>query len=349
MKPRIVITTGGTGGHIIPALSLAEEIAAARADIDLLFLGGKLGSNPHFPQERYPFQSVSCSTIPLSKPWKLLSAGWNISKGIAESIRHLRGYNPDLIVGFGSYYSFPILMAAQLLRIPYLLHESNCIAGRVNRLMSPKAVTTALQFPKVLLKGPSLQVAMPKRGRCHKGAVSREEAAAYYGLDPEAQTLLIVGGSQGANALNRLAEESDFPFKQVIHLTGTEPEIRRPGWVVKSFESEMHYAWTLADAALCRAGAATVAELIEFEVPAVLVPFPHATDGHQEANARFFAEQIGGGLCLLQENASSESVSAALSTIGSLHRTHIQAYKEGHPMIPFHQLVLETLERLLHE
>lgn len=349
MKPRMIITTGGTGGHIIPALSLAEEIGASSIPVDLLFVGGKLAANDHFPKDRYPYQTVSCSTISLSKPWKLPYAGWNISKGVVESMRHLRSYDPDLIVGFGSYYSFPTLVAARLLGVPYILHESNRIAGRVNRLMSPKALTTALQFPDVPLSGHSQQVAMPQRGRCRKDAVNREEAAAYFGLDPQVETLLIVGGSQGASALNRLAQTATFPFKQVIHLTGSPAQSARSGWVVKSFEPEMHHAWTLADAALCRAGAATIAELTEFEVPAVLIPYPYATDGHQEANARFFAEEVGGGICITEDKASPERVAEALGGLSAMQRTRIHHYKETHPLIPFHQLVLETIERLHNE
>lgn len=344
---RILICVGGTGGHIFPAISLAETLRRNRPDIDFLFIGGRLNSNKFFPKEDYPYHSIDCSPLSISKPWRLPKAGWNILSGMRQSTELMKSYRPDLIVAFGSYYTFPTLVAARLAKVPYILHESNRIPGKVNRLMASGAVTTALHFPDVVIKGNKAQVSMPLRPGCRKGQLTREQAASYYDLDPSKRTLLVMGGSQGAHALNQIVSETHFPSEQIIHLTGKASKANEKGRVVKDFEPEMRYALTLADAAVCRAGASTIAELIEFEIPAVLVPYPQATENHQEANARFFEEIVRGGVVLLEKNLTPQSLLAALKQISD-SREPIKAYKNAHAFDTFENLITHTIERLTH-
>lgn len=345
---RILICVGGTGGHVFPAISLAEELRQNRPDIDFLFIGGRLETNKFFPKDLYPYHSIDCSPLSFSKPWKLPLSGWNILCGLRQSNQLLKKYRPDLIVAFGSYYTFPTLVAARLAQVPYILHESNRVPGKVNRIMASGAVTTALHFPDVMIKGNKAQVSMPLRPGCRKGAVTKEQAAAYYGLDPSKRTLLVMGGSQGAHALNQIVGQTQFPFEQIIHLTGKISKPKENGMVVKAFEPEMRYALTLADAAVCRAGASTIAELIEFELPAVLIPYPQATENHQEVNARFFEETVKGGKVILERDLTSAALLSALEEIKEF-KNSIHTYKTLHSFDTFENLITKTVERLTHE
>jgi UDP-N-acetylglucosamine--N-acetylmuramyl-(pentapeptide) pyrophosphoryl-undecaprenol N-acetylglucosamine transferase len=341
---RILICAGGTGGHIFPAIALAEELKARRSDIDFRFIGGRLETNRFFPKENYPYHSIDCSALPFLKPWQLPAASWKILRGFRESSAIIESYNPDLMVAFGSYFTFPSLLAARYSKIPYILHESNRIPGKVNRLMAPSAITTALHFPDVQIKGTKTQVAMPLRPGYHKGCVTREEAAHYYGLDPHKKTLLILGGSQGAKALNTIAEQNTLPFEQIIHLTGAHSQDTIGGKVTKGFEPNMKYAFMLADAAVCRAGASTLSELIEFELPAVLIPYPQAADNHQEANARYFAESVGGGVVLLEKTLNIASLTHALNQLHPC-RERIQYYKSTQKSDTFETLITSIIDR----
>lgn len=341
---KVLICAGGTGGHIFPAIALAEELRATRSDIDVHFIGGRLTTNRFFPKEKYPFCSIECSALPFSRPWLLPNAGWSIWKGFCQSQTFIKDYEPDLIVAFGSYFTFPTLLAARKERIPYVLHESNRIPGKVNRLMASRAITTALHFPDVAIKGNKNQVSMPLRADCNKQSVTREEAARYYGLSADRSTLLVLGGSQGAKAINALIDTAKLPFEQIIHLTGTTAQATAAGKVVKVFEPEMKYAYALADAVICRAGASTLSELIEFELPAVLIPYPQAADNHQEANARFFEQTVGGGVVVLEKDLNAATIIEALRQLKN-RQANIQAYKKKQNLQPFEALITQLLDK----
>lgn len=344
---RILICAGGTGGHIFPAIALVEELKHLDSSLDILFAGGKLDTNPFFSKQLYPYRSISCSPLPFSQPWKLPQASWQIVKGIRQSQAIIHNYRPDLIVGFGSYYTLPVLAAARLEKVPYILHEANSIPGKVNRLMASRAILTATHFPDVKVRGKTLQVSMPLREGCRKGDVSRAAAAAYYDLDPNKKTLLILGGSQGARAINDVVSKTEFPFEQIIHLTGKTLAHPISGRVIKDFEPEMQHALTLADAAVCRAGAGTIAELIEFDIPAVLIPYPQASENHQETNANFFSQKVGGGVVLLEKAFNPLTLIDALQSLDGC-RNNIATYKSKHAYDSFGNLITQTLERLGH-
>ena len=227
MKKKIIISAGGTGGHLFPAIALAQQLDQA----DLLFIGGGLSTNRYFNQDAFAFEEVSCGSFVSKKPWHLISSACRITQGIAQSYLLLRRHRPDLVVGFGSFYGFPPLVAATALGIPTILYAADVIPGKVLRLMSSLATVTGLHFASTAsrLRGRSAVVGMPLRQELRQD--QREPAAArqHYGLSEETTTLLIFGGSQGALALNTLIEQAipslvnqmDMPF-QVIHLTGNE-------------------------------------------------------------------------------------------------------------------------------
>ena len=336
-KKKIVLAAGGTGGHVFPAQALARDLMDLQEEIELLFVGGKLSSNRYFQKEQFPFKEVSCATPFRSEMVRSIFA---IGKGVRESMRHLKSFRPDLVIGFGSFYAFPVLTAALLMGIPFILFEPNSIAGKVNRFLSRWALFSAVQFEETKrdLKGNAHLVHLPFWGR-EKGNCTREEARAYYGLDMHRPTLLVFGGSQGANAINRLFFDLSLPKDlQLIHITGDESLVeplnesyRKQSITacVKHFEDQMQFAWRAADLALCRAGAATLGEMVAFNVPGILVPFAQAADDHQSVNADIFEKKIKGGIHLPEKEMTSSKLSSLLSSLFDPQHHRIESMKQA--------------------
>jgi len=311
MVRKILIAAGGTGGHLFPARQLAEML---QKDSEILFAGHRIGSSPFFEKEGIAFADIDAH--PLKRGF--LKAAW---RGSRQSIRILKEFSPDLVVGFGSYHVFPMLLAAVLLRKKLVLFEANCLLGKVNRLFAPFALFTATQFPLDLKRSQPVPM-LPWNGGAEE--ISREEALRYYGLHPGRKTILVFGGSQGASFLNGAAPDAleNLPL-QAIHFTGPKEEQavraayaeRQIAACVKPFEPKMQNAYAAADIALCRSGAGTVAELIRHAVPAVLVPYPYATDDHQRKNGLYLCGTLQGGRLVLQAEAGRERLA---SEIGGL-------------------------------
>lgn len=320
MGKKVLITAGGTGGHIYPALALADQLRRRHPGTEILFAGGNLSANRYFAEKKYDYKEVACS--PASRGVIRLISD-NLC-GFGQSLRILKEFQPDVVVGFGSYYTLPILLAAKCLRIPIVLHEANSIPGKVNRLLARVATVTGIHFPETakFLGGSVVEVGMPLRAEFSLMPSRREEAALYYGLSPTRQTLLVFGGSQGAQAINALFPEALRGLDlQVVHITGheesakaMEEKYRASGFpvAVKGFETRMDLAWHLADLAVARSGAGTVAEMIEFEVPTLFIPFPYAADQHQDKNAETLVMH-GRAVKLDQKGLSAEGLRSTLS------------------------------------
>lgn len=325
---KIVIAAGGTGGHLFPAQALAQELAKRNPKIQILFSAAGLSHNHYFHKELFPFEEVSSATPFQRKLHRLPKALYDIAKGVKKSFGLLERFQPDLIIGFGSFHSFPLLFAAACKKVPIILFESNAVAGRVNRLFSPWARLTASQFlaAKGKLSNTTLEVSMPLWGSAENRKISKKEALAHFGLKESCFTFLVFGGSQGAASINAtfchtaallLASNVEF---QVIHIAGREKgESVKKAYAlmnvrvcVKEFEEQMAIAWQAADMAICRAGAATLAELIAFEVPSLLIPFPRAAENHQKINALFMENEVKGGLTLLESELTPQRLLSAL-------------------------------------
>lgn len=321
----MLISAGGSGGHLFPAQALAEQLK--QDDCEVFFIGNGLSRSPYFDPRQYPFQEVASATISGRNPWHILKGIGMILGGMVRSYRIIRRFKPDIVVGFGSYQSVPAILSAKILSKPILLHEANAIPGRVNRILSPYVAQTAVHFSHTRqhLKGSSTVASMPMKKR---SGITREEALAYYQLEKNRLTLLIFGGSQGAKKLNKLALEAlindvipRVPHLQVLHFVGKgkggkDFALAYEGAgipsVVKPFEEHMEYAWALADVSLTRSGAGSLAEQEMFAVPGILVPFPYATENHQVFNARAFIENTEGAEYFVEKQLTSESLGAAL-------------------------------------
>lgn len=325
MSYRVLYATGGTGGHIYPAVATAQLLQQRFPGSHQHFAGGNLLANRFLAGTPFPFEEIPCGRGVSKNPIKLLNSSLAIAKGFLQSCRLLARFSPELLVAFGSYYTFPLLLAAAYKGIPYIIHEANAVPGRVNALLSGRSLLTATFFPaaQAHLSGYVTLAKMPLRWCTTHHKVEKSKALAYFGLDPCCKTILLFGGSQGARALNSLFVNipTDLwePFSsafQILHFTGDasvvdaiEQGYRRNvlSAVVKPFEARMDLAWQAADLAVCRAGASTIAEALEFSVPTILIPFPFAKDDHQNKNAAFVAQQLEGGV-ILPENAASAHV-----------------------------------------
>jgi UDP-N-acetylglucosamine--N-acetylmuramyl-(pentapeptide) pyrophosphoryl-undecaprenol N-acetylglucosamine transferase len=332
----VIIAAGGTGGHLFPAQALACDLMNSGKEVKVAFLGANLSCNPYFNQPR--FQSKDIASATFSKKWifSIFRSLLLIQKGIMQALSFFRDFHPDVVIGFGSFYSLPTLMAAKFKRVPIILFESNVLPGRVNRFCSRWAKISAVQFfvSQLRLKGKTVCVKMPLLQK--KKTITEGEARQYFGLKRDQLTLLIFGGSQGAHMINCLVCGAfDLLIKQgidfqVIHMVGSkcrEEKLRdiysKYGILacVKSFERQMDLAWTAADLSISRAGASTLAEQIEFCVPGILIPFPHGKDNHQAINAAFAEEEIGGAVELLESACSSEQLaSTILDLLADSHR-----------------------------
>lgn len=345
MKKRVILTAGGTGGHLFPAQAVAESLAS---DYEILFVGGGLATNPYFHREKFPFKEISTATFSLKNPLKALFRSAKITLGLLNSISILRKFKPDLVIGFGSFYTLPMLLAALACKVPYILHEQNTIPGKVNRLFSRFAKVTATTFPKSssYLKGKNQMVQFPLR---RPSQSFTEDSLDYFQLEQVKKTLLVFGGSQGALKISEcfleVAASLQFPV-QVIHLTGDTEFTRKAkdfyrahniSACVKDFEPRMDLAWKIADGAVTRAGAATLSELVNYEVPAIVIPFPRASENHQEYNGDFFVEDVGGGRMILEKELSvdilTQSLRALLGDEGSQWKQNICRYK-SHQQLP---------------
>jgi len=269
--------------------------------IELHFAAAGLDLNPYFLRGQFAFTQVT----------EARRTVWSIAKGFVRSVQLLLEKKPDFVVGFGSFHSLPVLMAAFLLRIPFGLFESNAHAGRVNRFFSYFAEWTAVQFADaaIALHGQTPVVSLPLWEPGDLQFKSKKEALAYFGLQGERKTVLVFGGSQGALFINQLmlGALTTSPI-QIIHFIGSKQDpipfiahykaLGTPA-CVKPFETQMRAAWLAADCAICRAGAVTLMESIAFEVPTILIPFPKAAEDHQTKNA-LFMEKIGASVHLSQ-------------------------------------------------
>ncbi|MBF5059192.1 UDP-N-acetylglucosamine--N-acetylmuramyl-(pentapeptide) pyrophosphoryl-undecaprenol N-acetylglucosamine transferase [Candidatus Neptunochlamydia vexilliferae] len=366
MEKRIhlMIAAGGSGGHLFPAQALALDLLQKNPEMQIAFVGAGLKTNHYFKKDLFPFLEIKSGTPFKKHPWHIFKALFSIGQGAFRCLKVFSKRKPDLIIGFGSYHTFPALFAAKLRKVPIILFESNVLPGKVNRFCSKWSALSAIQFSHAAryLKGSSTCVQMPLLKKKGEGP-TKKEARDYFGLDQEKFTFLVFGGSQGAQGINRffcgaaehlVKKGIDF---QVIHIVGEDKRAEKlrdfyekvgANAVVKAFEEKMEYGWVAADVSVSRAGAATLAEMIEFGVPSILIPYPHGTENHQMKNALFVSEEIGGAVALEEKGLRGSILAAAICDLlendklkGMTQALH--TFKEGESKQDLCSLVLGML------
>lgn len=292
----LMIMAGGTGGHIFPGIAVAETLRAQGWRI--VWLGSPVGMEARIvPPRGYEMVWVRFGALRGKGVLRKLMLPLNLLSGFVQALRALRAIKPDVVLGMGGYITFPGGMMAALLGYPLVLHEQNSIAGLANRVLARVADRVLTGFPQAL--GKAEWVGNPVRTEITAVAAP---AVRYRGRSGPLR-ILVVGGSLGAAVLNEtvpqaLARIPADARPHVVHQAGERQidNLRRAYDQVqvegdlRPFIDDMAAAYAAADLVVCRAGALTVAELAAIGVPSLLVPFPHAVDDHQTANARFLSE-----------------------------------------------------------
>ena len=315
----VLLVAEGSGGHVIPALQVARTLATRGARIRMWY-AQRRAIQPLMQAlvEQTGRDGIDISTIPVDANTGLLGRLRQCGRLWSEAQRCFETFSPDVVVGFGGWVSAPVVMAAKRRRIRCVLHEQNVELGRANRWLSPWVDRVAVSFKETeqALSGRrTVTTGLPIRKAI--GSVSRDAAATRYALSPEQPTLAIFGGSQGARAINRLMIEAAASLTpeeccrwQILHVSGEADDAALRDAYARAqirartmpFLTDMETAYALADVAIARAGASTIAELIRCAVPSILIPYPHA-GGHQRANARVI-KAAGGGMVLEEAQAT---------------------------------------------
>ncbi len=311
MPHRLVFACGGTGGHIFPALSVGEEIHRRDPQSRILYVCGKKDIESAIFKIAHHENVAVIESAPFRGTFSSVSPAFllKLAKGFFQSLKLLRRERPEWVLGFGGYTSFPVLLAARYLNIPTMLHEQNVIPGKANRWLAGWVNAVALSVAET---EPYLPKARKKKvtGNPIRSRVEREcrkEALRFFGFSPEKKTLLVLGGSQGAESINTLFLQclphlSSFTKAhfQVLHLCGgmnpqdSEKRCAEEKIFAKaySFFDAMDLAYGAADFCVGRAGATFLAEIQTKPIPVLLVPYPFS-DGHQRANANVFQKKYG--------------------------------------------------------
>jgi UDP-N-acetylglucosamine--N-acetylmuramyl-(pentapeptide) pyrophosphoryl-undecaprenol N-acetylglucosamine transferase len=297
----IIIAGGGTGGHIFPALAIANALKKREPSADILFVGakGKMEMEK-VPQAGYRIEGLDIAGFNRSSLIKNIGLPFKLLRSFSQVRSILNRFAPQAVIGVGGYSSFPVLRYAQAKGIPTFIHESNSFAGKSNILLGKKATkvfvaTDGMEkfFPaaKIVVTGNPVRPAI-----VDAGAIDRKAAVRFFGLEDQKRTVLAVGGSLGARSINEaLAKGLDRLEKaglQLIWQTGkTDADqwklvaAQRSGIWVSEFISQMETAYAAADIVISRAGAMAIAELCVVKKPVVFVPYPFAAEDHQTVNA----------------------------------------------------------------
>ena len=329
----LVIATGGTGGHFYPALSVAGEVAARGVHVTFAVAGQHAEKQREVAREN-GFEADILRALRL--PRRLPEALFFLPRLLAvrrSARRWLQEREADVVLGMGSFAAVPVCLAAASAGCRLFLHEGNAVLGRANRVLAHRADALVLSLPLAgaqKVPCPTQLTGMPlRRGLLAAAEAPPRPAAvrARYGISADKPTLLVFGGSQGADALNALLFDTASGHAdrlaafQVIHLTGRDDnrgleQIYRQAGIracVLAYESAIENCYAAADLVLARAGAATIAELALFAKPAILIPYPHAANDHQTVNARLLAQR-NAAVHLPQHEATPDRLVEVLRT-----------------------------------
>ncbi len=304
-RPRVVISGGGTGGHIFPALSIAD-ILRERLDADILFVGAEDRMEmTRVPDAGYPIIGLPVAGFDRKKIWRNFGVLVKLFKSMRRSRKIIKDFKPDIAIGVGGYASGPMLKAAQKAGVPTLIQEQNSYAGVTNKLLGGKADKICVAYDGMERFFPAdkiVKTGNPIRKSLLDSSKTARQARESFGLAPERKTILVVGGSLGALTINESLEAGVKKIVddgiQLIWQTGKNFGNRGPlaakglkGVVVTPFISDMASAYRAADVVISRAGAGSISELQNLGKPAILVPSPNVAEDHQTHNARALSDR----------------------------------------------------------
>lgn len=302
MKRKFIISGGGTGGHIFPAISIANALKKQHPDAEILFVGalGRMEME-RVPAAGYPIEGLPVRGFDRKNMFRNVRVLIDLLRSLLKARSIIRRFRPDAAIGVGGYASAPVLRAASSFGVPTVLQEQNSYAGVTNKLLAKKAGRICVAYEGMERFFPKEKVVLtgnPVRQDLFAIAPKAVEACQFFNFNPEKKTILIVGGSLGAGTINQSIisglEKLTKAEIQIIWQTGkfyienarkaAEP-FQSPRLIVTDFVSRMDYAYAVADLVISRAGASSISELCLLGKPVILVPSPNVAEDHQTQNA----------------------------------------------------------------
>ena len=334
---KIILSGGGTGGHIYPALTIADEIKKLHPEAEIIFVGTQQGLEKDIiPRYGYPLKFIEVAGFKRSLSFDTLRSFGKLFTGLSDA---------DLVIGTGGFVCGPITFMAALHNVPACIQEQNAMPGVTNKILSRfvKKVFLGYDEARKYFSGSAEYVYTGNPIRTEILNNKREDAYKELGLDPEKKTVLVFGGSRGAKSINKAMLEAELELSgrndvQVLHATGDVnyeaymEEITKRGGVkeniiIKPYLHNMPVALAAADLAVCRAGAIGLAEITAKGIPSVLIPYPFATANHQEFNARA-VEAAGAAKVILDKEMTGEKILEAIENL-LVHDEELTAMAEA--------------------
>ena len=286
---RIIISGGGTGGHIFPAVSIANAIKEQHPEAEILFVGAEGRMEMHrVPAAGYPIKGLPVAGFDRKNLLKNISVLYKLAKSQWKARKIIKEFRPHAAVGVGGYASGPTLKVAGMMGIPTLLQEQNSYAGVTNKLLAKKACKICVAYDgmeRFFEKDKIILTGNPVRQGLLNHTISREEAIRSFGLNPEKKVVLILGGSLGARTINHCMMEG----LEKIYIDEVRAAVAKAGELpmlhVTDFISDMASAYSAADLVISRAGAGSISEFCLLQKPVILVPSPNVAEDHQTKNA----------------------------------------------------------------
>ena len=335
---RVILSGGGTGGHIYPAVAVAEALRRTwKEDVEILFVGaeGKMEMEK-IPALGYNIVGLPVAGLQRRLDWRNLLVPFKVIKSVWQARRIIRDFSADVVVGFGGYASAPVLWAAQRMGVPTVIQEQNSYAGLTNKILARRARRICVAYDDMERFFAADKIVMtgnPLRGHFAPVQGKSEEAASYYGLSVDKPTVLVVGGSLGTRTLNEMMKRwilslDTTPQVQVIWQTGKyyEREMQEflsaypvEGLWQGAFIDRMDYAYEMADVVVSRSGACTVSELCLVGKPTLFVPSPNVAEDHQTKNARALVDK-GAAMMVSDSEAIERGMPVALELLADEKR-----------------------------
>jgi UDP-N-acetylglucosamine--N-acetylmuramyl-(pentapeptide) pyrophosphoryl-undecaprenol N-acetylglucosamine transferase len=336
MNMKYIISGGGTGGHIFPAIAIANGLRLAEPNCEILFVGaeGKMEMEK-VPQAGYKIEGLPIAGFKRGELVANLTLPFKILGSLYRAYQILKDFKPDAVVGVGGYASGPVLKIANFMRIPTFIQEQNSYAGVTNKLLSKQARNIFVAYSgmeKFFPKEKIVVTGNPVRQDLVDLQLKKKEGLAYYGLDSNKKTIVLMGGSLGARTMNEAVEFAtellrQHPEVQILWQIGklymskfsNSEAAKLPNVHPFEFLLRMDYAYAVADLVVARAGALTISEVCIAAVPVILVPSPHVTDDHQTKNAESLSS-VGAAILLRDAAAKEDLIQTSLHLLADQHR-----------------------------
>lgn len=346
MKPyKIIISGGGTGGHIFPAIAIANTFREKYPDSEILFVGAENRMEmERVPAAGYPIVGLPVSGFNRSNLLKNFKVIAKLFASLKQAKKTIRNFHPDIVIGVGGYASGPTLWQAASANIPTLIQEQNSYAGVTNKLLSKKARTICVAYEGMEKFFPPAKIVLtgnPVRKNLEETSGNRQEALEFFGLSPDKKTILVVGGSLGARTINQsiLSQLKDILAAdiQLIWQTGrfyykdisaALDEYKDAPVRCSDFITRMDYAYAAADLVISRAGAGTISELCLLKKPVILVPSPNVAEDHQTKNALALVERDA-ALLVPDKDAAELLVPVAVNVVSNAERLKSMSFHMG--------------------